>query len=250
MIRFEGVRKSFPDRTGTEVVALDDLNLSIEEGEIHCLIGPSGCGKTTTLRLVNRLELPDRGQVFVDGQDVSSGDVYALRKRIGYVIQSGGLFPHMTVAGNVGLLCELEGWTPKATAERVNELLTLANLPPGRFAQRFPGELSGGERQRVGLARALALDPQTILMDEPFAALDPITRKQVHQDFLALLRQVKKTVLLVTHDLDEAFKLGDRVSLMKDGALLQTGTETTFREQPATDFVQEFVTGQAQAGGQ
>jgi osmoprotectant transport system ATP-binding protein len=243
VIEFEHVDKVFVDPRGDEVVAVRGLDLTVRDGETHCLIGTSGCGKTTTLRLVNRLEEPTCGTVRLGGDDIVGLDVFALRRRIGYVIQTGGLFPHMTVARNVGIMCELEGWRPAAVGQRVEELLRLVNLPAGEYADRYPGELSGGQRQRVGVARALALDPETILMDEPFGALDPITRAQLHGEFQQLLQQVHKTVLLVTHDLAEAFALGDRVSVMDRGVLVQTGTEAELIAKPATPFVAEFLAG-------
>ena len=179
----------------------------------------------------------------VGGEDVADLDVYPLRRRIGYVIQTGGLFPHLTVSRNVGLMCELEGWSAGPTRERVGDLLRLVNLPAEKFADRYPAELSGGQRQRVGVARALALDPEYVLMDEPFGALDPITRAQVHDEFEQLLAEVHKTILLVTHDLAEAFRLGDRVSIMHRGSLVQTGSEAELMSSPANEFVREFLAG-------
>jgi osmoprotectant transport system ATP-binding protein len=250
VIEFQEIQKCFRDRSGREFDALADFSLQVNAGETHCLIGPSGCGKTTSLRLVNGLETPTRGKVLVDGTDIAHGDLYAKRRTIGYVIQSGGLFPHMTVAQNVGLLCNLEGWATEKTAARVDELLALANLDASRFQDQYPGELSGGEAQRVSLARALALDPPIILMDEPFGALDPITRSQVHVDFLQMLSQLKKTVLLVTHDLHEAFRLADRVTLLDQGRIVQTGTARELREEPATAFASEFMAAQQYAGAE
>lgn len=244
MIEFQSVDKVFPDPRGGEIAAVRGLDLTIRDGETHCLIGTSGCGKTTTLRMVNRLEEPTCGKILLDGEDIASLDVYALRRRIGYVIQAGGLFPHMTVARNVGVMCELEGWTEAGVRQRVGELLRLVNLPADEFADRYPGELSGGQRQRVGVARALALDPECILMDEPFGALDPITRRQIHAEFRQLLSEVRKTVLLVTHDLSEAFELGDRVSVMNEGVLVQTGTKDELMSRPDTAFVADFLAGQ------
>ncbi|MCP4037225.1 MAG: ATP-binding cassette domain-containing protein [bacterium] len=243
MIEFQDVHKAFSDPGGNEITAARDLNLTLRDGETHCLIGTSGCGKTTTLRMVNRMEEPTGGRILVGGDDVTQPDVYQLRRRIGYVIQSGGLFPHMTIERNVGVMCGLEGWSAEATHDRVNTLLRLVNLSPETFAERYPGELSGGQRQRVGVARALALDPEYILMDEPFGALDPITRAQIHEDFRELLREVSKTILLVTHDLREAFKLGDRVSVMHHGELVQTGTEAELNARPVNTFVEEFLRG-------
>lgn len=244
MIEYQDVHKSFRDRTGRTIQALAGFSLKVREGETHCLIGPSGCGKTTSLRMVNRLEVPTNGRVLVAGEDVGQGDLYGRRHSIGYVIQKGGLFPHMTVAENIGLLGDLQGWDGQRMASRVDELLTLANLDPARFRDQYPGELSGGEAQRVSLARALMLDPPIILLDEPFGALDPITRTQVHTDFLGMLAELKKTVLLVTHDLHEAFRLADRITLMERGSIVQTGTEQELRESPANAFVEEFLAAQ------
>jgi osmoprotectant transport system ATP-binding protein len=241
VIEFRSVRKTFADANGKETVALHGLDLRIEPGVVHCLIGTSGCGKTTSLRLVNRLEQPSSGQVLVDGEDVLTTDVTELRRRIGYVIQSGGLFPHLTVAKNVGVLCELEGHATKDVEERVHALLKLVNLSPSKFASRYPKELSGGQRQRVGIARALALDPDYLLMDEPFGALDPLTRGELLSELQPLLSGLGKTVLLVTHDLNEAFALGNRVSLMHEGHLIQTGSSEDLVQSPATEFVANFV---------
>ena len=251
LICFKNVTREFtaPDR-GT-IVAVRNLSLEVQPGETVCLIGPSGCGKTTTMRLVNRLIEPTRGTITVDGRDILEQDPIELRRRIGYVIQSGGLFPHMTVARNVGLLCEVEGWEPDRTRRRVDELLELVNLPPSEFAACRPAELSGGQHQRVGVARALALDPGIILMDEPFGALDPITRDQLHDEFVALEAKVQKTIILVTHDMREAFKLGDRIALMDRGEIVQIGSAMEFRERPASPFVETFLRshlGEADAG--
>lgn len=241
MIELRSVRKVFDNPRGEPIVAVDDVNLVVNTGETVCLIGPSGCGKTTTMKLVNRLLEPTSGEILVGGENVAHQDVISLRRRIGYVIQRGGLFPHMTVARNVSLLCELEHWPRDKTHARVEELLHLVNLPPEEFAHRYPNELSGGQRQRVGVARALVLNPDYILMDEPFGALDPITREQIHQEFSQLKQRVQKTIILVTHDLAEAFQLGDRVALMFQGNILQLGTETEFREHPANSFVHQFI---------
>jgi osmoprotectant transport system ATP-binding protein len=241
MIELRDVRKLFRDPRGAEVVALDGVSVTVPSGTTLCLIGTSGCGKTTALRLVNRMLEPSSGQVLIDGRDVAAEDPIRLRRRIGYVIQRGGLFPHMTVAGNVGLLCQLEGWERARVEARVAELLELVNLPSGRFGARYPAELSGGQRQRVGVARALALDPPVVLMDEPFGALDPITRTQLHEEFRRLRRAVEKTIVIVTHDMHEAFALGDAVALMDRGRVVQHGTLDDFRERPASDFVVEFL---------
>ncbi|MCB9879322.1 MAG: ATP-binding cassette domain-containing protein [Planctomycetes bacterium] len=217
------------------------LDLEVPRGEVHCLCGTSGSGKTTVLRLINRLERPTGGQVLVDGRDVAAVEVHRHRRGIGYVIQSGGLFPHLNVAQNIGLLCRLEGHPRAAVERRVRELLELVALSPDEFAARFPQELSGGQRQRVGIARALALDPPCLLMDEPFGALDPITRVQLHDEFERLFRKLGKTVMLVTHDLDEAFRLGHRVTLLDGGHLQQTGAPDELLQRPANDFVAAFV---------
>ncbi|MCA8941959.1 MAG: ATP-binding cassette domain-containing protein [Planctomycetes bacterium] len=241
VIAFDDVHKHFHDPDGREIVAVRGLDLVVRTGETHCLIGTSGCGKTTTLRMVNRLDTPSRGRILVGGQNVADADVFELRRNIGYVIQSGGLFPHLTVAENVGIMCALEGWPRARIDARVSELLDLVALQPSEFGARLPSELSGGQQQRVGVARALALDPDYVLMDEPFGALDPITRTQLHAEFGGLLEQVHKTVLLVTHDLGEAFSLGDRVTLMHRGELVQTGTRDDLVSNPATPFVSEFL---------
>lgn len=249
MIEFRNVSRTFPAPDGGEVTAVSDLSLTVLEGETLCLIGTSGCGKTTTMKMVNRLLEPTRGAVLVDDVDISEQDVIRLRRRIGYVIQARGVFPHMTAAENVGLLCQVEGWDRERTAARVSELLELVNMPPAEYAHRYPRELSGGQRQRVGVARALALDPDYVLMDEPFGALDPITRDSIHEEFLALKRRVQKTIIMVTHDMDEAFKLGDRVALMDSGRLVQVGTREDFRERPASAFVEDFLRSHLHQGG-
>jgi osmoprotectant transport system ATP-binding protein len=241
MIELRDVRKVFRDPTGREVTALDGVSLTVPTGTTLCLIGTSGCGKTTALRMVNRMAEPTSGAVLLDGDDVAARDVIALRRTIGYVIQRGGLFPHLSVSANVGLLCGLSGWEAARTEARVRELLELVNLPADAFGARYPAELSGGQRQRVGVARALALDPPFVLMDEPFGALDPITRAQIHDEFGRLQRTVAKTIVLVTHDMAEAFALGDAVALMDGGRVVQHGTLADFRERPASDFVVEFL---------
>ena len=241
MICFKNVTREFTTPGHGTVVAVRNLTLAVAAGETLCLIGPSGCGKTTTMKLVNRLIEPTGGTITVDDLDIREQDPIELRRRIGYVIQSGGLFPHMTVARNIGLLCEVEGWEPDRMERRVDELLELVNLPPSEFAARRPGELSGGQRQRVGVARSLALDPRIVLMDEPFGALDPITRDQLHDEFTALKAAVKKTIILVTHDMREAFKLGDRIALMDRGEIVQIGSAADFRARPASPFVETFL---------
>lgn len=241
MIRMEGVSRVFEREKAEPVHALQDLNLEILSGETMALVGPSGCGKTTTLRLINRLLEPTAGRIFVDGQDTSEIDAVRLRRRMGYVVQRGGLFPHLTVGRNLSLLCELEKWPKDRTSRRVNELLELVGLPPSEFRNRYPAELSGGQRQRVGVARALALDPEILLMDEPFGALDPITRTHLQKEFKDLERFVCKTIVIVTHDLNEAFLLGDRIALLNEGRLVQVGTRAELEQQPATPWVDTFL---------
>ena len=235
------IRQEYPTPDGGVFVALGGVSLEVKEGETLCLIGTSGSGKTTLMKTINRLIEPTTGTVKIKGQDVQELDPVRLRRRIGYVIQRGGLFPHFTIADNVGLLCKLEGWPPAKIEARVKELLALVNLDLAEHGHRYPGELSGGQRQRVGVARSLALDPEIILMDEPFGALDPITRDQIHDEFLRLKEEVKTTTVLVTHDMAEAFKLGDRVALLDKGMLVQLGVEADFRERPANEFVESFL---------
>jgi osmoprotectant transport system ATP-binding protein len=241
VIELSEVRKVFAGQDGAEVVAVDGVSLEVPTGQTLCLIGTSGCGKTTTMKMINRLVEPTSGTVLLDGEDVTAKDVIELRRRIGYVIQKGGLFPHMTIGQNIGLLCELEGWTPGKTRDRTAELLELVSLPIDEYGDRYPRELSGGQRQRIGVARSLALDPPYILMDEPFGALDPITRTQLHAEFKGLQERFGKTIIIVTHDMAEAFELGDEVALMDAGQIVQRGSEREFREEPANDFVRAFL---------
>lgn len=208
---------------------ISDLNLNVARGETLVLLGESGCGKTTTLKLVNRLLQPSSGKVVVEGKATTAWDPIALRRHIGYVIQEGGLFPHFTIARNVGLVPSLSGWTEEKINERVRELLNLVGLDPDRFAERYPRELSGGQRQRVGVARALAADPPLLLLDEPFGALDPLTRASLQSEFADLSRRLGKTAILVTHDVREALVLATRIGLMHKGRLLLLETPDGFR---------------------
>jgi osmoprotectant transport system ATP-binding protein len=222
--------------------AVDDLSLSVPAGQVAVLVGPSGCGKTTSLKLVNRLVEPTSGQVLIDGRDVATEDPVRLRRGIGYVIQQVGLFPHLTVGENVAVVPELLGWNQGRRRERTEELLALVGLEPARYLSRYPHELSGGERQRVGVARALAADPPLLLMDEPFGAVDPIVRERLQNEFLRLQAELGKTVLFVTHDIDEAIKLGDRVAVMANGGhVAQYDAPEELLARPASDFVARFV---------
>lgn len=238
MIVFEGVGKHFADRT-----VIDALDLRVEDGEFFVLVGPSGSGKSTLLRMVNRLVTPDSGRVLVDGDDIAMMDVEQLRCGIGYAIQSVGLFPHRTVAENIATVPRLLGWSKQDIASRVGELLHLLKLDEPGIGDRYPRTLSGGQQQRVGVARALAARPRIVLMDEPFGALDPLTRESLQASLRTIQRETATTILFVTHDMDEAFGLGDRVGLMLDGHLVQVGTPLQLIREPADDRVREFVGG-------
>ena len=240
VIQLESVSKRFPDGH----LAVDALSLEIPAGTLCVLVGPSGCGKTTTMKMINRLVEPTSGRILIDGEDILALDPVLLRRRIGYVIQQVGLFPHQTVADNVATVPRLLGWDRSRIKARANELLELVGLDPGRFAQRYPAQLSGGQRQRVGVARALAADPNILLMDEPFGAIDPITRDRLQTEFLRLQAELHKTIVFVTHDVDEAVKLGDRIAVLADGGVLaQYGTPAEVLGRPASPFVAEFVGG-------
>jgi osmoprotectant transport system ATP-binding protein len=229
------------DRHGSPA-ALDDLSLAVSPGEICVLVGPSGCGKTTTLRLVNRLLEPTSGQVLLDGRDVAALDPVLLRRRIGYVIQQIGLFPHQTIAENVGTVPRLLKWPSRRIRQRVDELLALIGLDPARVRERYPAQLSGGERQRVGVARALAAEPPLLLMDEPFAAVDPIVRERLQEEFLRLQRTLGTTVLFVTHDVDEALKLATHVAVMRQGGrLAQFSPPAELLAFPVDEYVARFL---------
>jgi len=238
VIRLEGVTK----RYGNGQVAVHALDLEIGGGETCMLIGPSGCGKTTTLKMINRLIEPSGGRILLDGEDVTKVDPVKLRRRMGYVIQQVGLFPHQTVGENIATVPRLVGWRPERIRARVEELLDLVGLEPAKFRDRYPHQLSGGQRQRVGVARALGVDPPVLLMDEPFGAIDPIARDRLQQEFLRLQREVRKTVVFVTHDVDEAVRLGDRIAVMRQGGYLeQYATPSEILGEPASDFVADFV---------
>jgi osmoprotectant transport system ATP-binding protein len=238
MIRLDGVSKRYPDGT----VAVADLDLEVAEGELVCLVGPSGCGKTTTMKMVNRLIEPTGGRILLGGEDVTEVDPVGLRRRIGYVIQQVGLFPHMSIGENIGMVPKMLGWDRARIAARVDELLHLVGLEPATFARRYPHQLSGGQRQRVGVARALAADPPVLLMDEPFSAIDPIARDRLQAEFLRVQAEVRKTILFVTHDIEEAVRLGDRIAVFRQGGFLeQYDTPAQVLGAPATPFVAGFV---------
>ncbi|HET7303749.1 MAG TPA: ABC transporter ATP-binding protein [Segeticoccus sp.] len=237
MIRFDGVTKRYPDGT----VAVDDLTLEAPTGQITVLVGPSGCGKTTSLRMVNRMIQPTGGRILIDEEDTASMDAAAMRRRIGYVIQHGGLFPHKRVVDNVATVPLLLGWSKQKARDRAREVLSLTGLPE-ELAERYPAQLSGGQQQRVGVARALAADPPVMLMDEPFSAVDPVVREVLQDEFLRLQDELGKTILFVTHDIDEAIKLGDQVAVMRVGGRLAQVSEPAYLlAHPADDFVADFV---------
>lgn len=237
-IRLEAVTKVF---SGVARPAVDALDLTIEKGQVCVLIGPSGCGKTTTMRMVNRLIEPTSGRIFVGERDVTKADPVELRRHIGYVIQQIGLFPHMTIAQNVATVPKLLGWDAARIKARSEEMLDLVGLDPKLYLSRYPRHLSGGQRQRIGVARALAADPPVMLMDEPFGAVDPIVRGRLQEEFLSILKRLSKTVILVTHDIDEAIHMGDVVAIMRDGKLVQYDTPDRILAAPANEFVADFV---------
>lgn len=237
MIRFKGVWKRF----SREKAVIQDLNLEIKQGETLVILGKSGSGKTTALRLINRLIDPSEGVVEVGGKDVQTLDPIALRRNIGYAVQDIGLFPHMTVEENIAIVPKLLGWDEKKINERIDQLMEMLGLDPSEYRKRYPLKLSGGQRQRIGVARALAADPPIILMDEPFGALDPITRENTQKEFLELESKIKKTVVFVTHDLFEAVTMGDRIALMDQGKLLEVSTPQNFVENPPSAFADDFL---------
>ncbi|MCX4820974.1 betaine/proline/choline family ABC transporter ATP-binding protein [Streptomyces sp. NBC_01142] len=237
MIRFEQVSKVYPDGT----TAVDGLSFEVAEGELVTLVGPSGCGKTTTMMMVNRLIEPTSGRILVEGEDISTVDPVKLRRRIGYVIQQVGLFPHRTVLDNTATVPSLVGWKKAKARKRAAELLDLVGLDPKTYGSRYPAQLSGGQRQRVGVARALAADPPVLLMDEPFGAVDPVVRERLQNEFLSLQATVRKTVLLVTHDIEEAVRMGDRIAVYGQGRIEQFDTPAAVLGTPATPYVAQFV---------
>jgi osmoprotectant transport system ATP-binding protein len=241
MIRLEQLTKSYP---GQAAPAVEELSLAVPAGEIAVLVGPSGCGKTTTMKMINRIIEPTSGRIFIDGEDVTRSNPDALRRRIGYVIQQVGLFPHLTVADNVATVPRMLKWQSARTRARVDELLELAGLDPALYRDRYPKQLSGGQRQRVGVARALCADPPVMLMDEPFGAIDPITRERLQNEFLRLQAELRKTIVFVTHDVDEAIKMGDRIAILRDRSVIaQYDTPANILAAPADGFVREFLGG-------
>ncbi|MCP3713299.1 ABC transporter ATP-binding protein [Paraburkholderia sp. CNPSo 3274] len=241
MIELDQLTKTFTQKDGQAVRAVDSVSLSVAEGEICVFLGPSGCGKTTTLKMINRLIEPTSGRVLINGEDTTGLNEVDLRRRIGYVIQQIGLFPNMTIEENITVVPRLLGWDKKRCAERAAELMSMVALDPKLYLKRYPRELSGGQQQRIGVIRALAADPPVLLMDEPFGAVDPINRESIQNEFFQMQRQLKKTVIMVSHDIDEAIKLGDRIAVFRRGRLVQYDHPDTLLARPHDDFVAQFV---------
>lgn len=241
MIKLENLTKTFTQKNGNAVNAVDNVSLNVPEGEMCVLLGPSGCGKSTTLKMINRLIPSTSGKIFINGQDTSGLDTVTLRRNIGYVIQQIGLFPNMTIEENITVVPRMLGWDKKRCRDRASELMSMVALDPKTFLQRYPRELSGGQQQRIGVIRALAADPPVLLMDEPFGAVDPINREVIQNEFLDMQRQLKKTVMLVSHDIDEALKLGDRIAVFGQGKIVQCASPDELLATPRNDFVGSFV---------
>ncbi|MCL0053129.1 betaine/proline/choline family ABC transporter ATP-binding protein [Dehalococcoidales bacterium] len=237
MIKLDRVTKVYPD--GTE--AVKEVSFEVKKGELCVLLGPSGCGKTTTMKMINRLLPITAGKIYIDGRDNTEMDEDELRRNIGYAIQEIGLFPHMTVGQNIETVPALKGWSKAKRRKRAEELLELMRMEPGEFIDKYPSELSGGQRQRVGVARALGADPPILLMDEPFGAIDPITRVRLQDEFLRIQREIRKTIIFVTHDIYEAIKMGDKITLMNEGQLVQYDTPYNLLYRPKNEFVENFV---------
>jgi osmoprotectant transport system ATP-binding protein len=241
MIEFREVSKTYP---GSDKPVVNDLSFEVPDGEICVLVGPSGCGKTTSMRMVNRLIEITEGEILIDGEPNTAMSGTQLRRKIGYAIQQIGLFPHRTIADNIGTVPNLLGWDKSRIKNRVDELLDTVGLPPDEYRDRYPAELSGGQQQRVGVARALAADPPIMLMDEPFGAVDPITREGLQDEFLRIQQDIKKTIVFVTHDIDEAIKMGDKIAILKQGGVLaQYDTPENILSRPDSEFVSSFVGG-------
>lgn len=236
MIEFKGINKIYKNN-----IVLYDINLKLEEGNIIVFVGPSGCGKTTTVKMINRLIKPTSGQVLINGEDISNKNVINLRRKIGYVIQQTGLFPHMTIKENIGIVAKMQKMKSEEIEEKTKELMEMVGLDYEKFGDRYPTELSGGQQQRVGIARALITNPDIILMDEPFSALDPITRSQLQDELINIQTQFKKTIIFVTHDMDEAIKIADKICIMGKGRVIQYDDPETILKSPANEFVSDFV---------
>ncbi|GGH83416.1 osmoprotectant transport system ATP-binding protein [Pullulanibacillus pueri] len=237
MIEFQEISKVYEDG----FKALKDISFTVKEGELLVLIGPSGCGKTTTMKMINRLIEPSKGTIMIEGKDIANENPVNLRRNIGYVIQQIGLLPHMTIRENVSLVPRLKKWEKDRYLDKVNELMEMVGLDPETFGERYPSELSGGQQQRIGVIRGLAADPKIILMDEPFSALDPISREQLQEELVKLQKEIHKTIVFVTHDMDEALKIADRICIMKDGEIVQLDTPENILRHPANDFVHNFI---------
>lgn len=238
MIEFVDVNKNFG-----EYHIIKNLSMKIKKGKITVIIGSSGCGKTTTLKMINKLIIPTFGKIYIDGEDISQKDTIKLRRNIGYVIQQTGLFPHMTVKENIELIAKIENIDKNKMNMRTRELMKMINLDYEKFSERYPLELSGGQQQRVGVARAFALDPAIILMDEPFSAVDPISRRQLQDELIAIQKKLEKTIVFVTHDIQEAVKIADKICLLNNGEIMQYDTPENIIKNPKNDFVRKFVNG-------
>ncbi|HDR2754054.1 osmoprotectant ABC transporter ATP-binding protein OsmV [Enterobacter sp. RHBSTW-00175] len=241
MIKLENLSKHFSQKEGLTVKAVDNVNLNVPEGEMCVLLGPSGCGKTTTLKMINRLITPSSGTILINGEDTSTMDTVTLRRNIGYVIQQIGLFPNMTIEENITVVPRMLGWDKTRCKTRAQELMDMVAMDPHKFLNRYPREMSGGQQQRIGVIRALAADPPVLLMDEPFGAVDPINREVIQNQFLEMQRKLKKTVMLVSHDIDEALKLGDRIAVFRQGRIVQCASPDELLAKPANEFVGSFV---------
>ncbi|RJT27144.1 osmoprotectant ABC transporter ATP-binding protein OsmV [Buttiauxella izardii] len=241
MIKLENLTKQFVQKNGQTFNAVDNVSLNVPEGEMCVLLGPSGCGKTTTLKMINRLIAPTGGNILINGKNTNELDTVTLRRNIGYVIQQIGLFPNMTIEENITVVPRMLGWDKARCKERASELMSMVALDPNKFLNRYPREMSGGQQQRIGVIRALAADPPVLLMDEPFGAVDPINREAIQNEFLEMQRQLKKTVMLVSHDIDEALKLGDRIAVFRQGKIVQCASPDELLAKPANEFVGSFV---------
>ena len=241
MIKLENLTKTFKQKNGSSFNAVDNVSLNVPEGEMCVLLGPSGCGKTTTLKMINRLIPASSGKILINGEDTSGLDTVTLRRNIGYVIQQIGLFPNMTIEENITVVPRMLGWDKQRCKARASELMSMMALDANKFLNRYPREMSGGQQQRIGVIRALAADPPVLLMDEPFGAVDPINREVIQNEFLDMQRQLKKTVMLVSHDIDEALKLGDRIAVFGQGKIVQCASPDELLAKPANEFVGSFV---------